>query len=274
LLMKKGDREGAKAAFNAAIGLDPKDPAPHYELGRALHEMGDTDGAIEAYRKAIEVDRRHFAAHNNLGAILCDVKRDYDGAIVAFKEAIRLAPTEALYHRNLGNALRNQGDLDAAIAAYQEAIRLDPKHTPAHKGLGIALLAKGDLPTAIASFRDVLRLNQNDADVHNNLAWLLAAGPDHVRDGRQAVVHATRACELTGWQNSGYIDTLAAAYAEAGDFDRAVEFQKKTLSFPDFQTADGNGGRERLDLYERKMPYRDPALVSREVAPPPREAKR
>jgi serine/threonine protein kinase/Flp pilus assembly protein TadD len=264
LLMRKGDREGAQAAFNAAIRLDPKDPEPHYHLGLALHEKGDTDGAIEAYRKAIEVDRRHWAAHNNLGCILCDVKRDYDGAIIAFKEAIRIAPTEALSHRNLGNALLGKGDLDAAIAAYEEAIRHDPKHTPAHNGLGNALKTKGKLGDAIAAYREAVRLDRKDADSHSKLAWLLAAGRDGVRDGKQAVVHAERACELTEWKDPNYIDTLAAAHAEAGDFDRAVEFQMKAISFPEFEQADGTGGRERLDMYERKMPYRDPALTPME----------
>jgi hypothetical protein len=107
----------------------------------------------------------------------------------------------------------------------------------------------------------VIRINPSDADAHNQLARVLATGPARVRDGKLAVEYATRACELTGWKNPNFIDTLAAANAETGDFDRAVEIQKKALAFPDFQKADGKGGRERLHLYERKMPYRDPALA-------------
>jgi serine/threonine protein kinase/tetratricopeptide (TPR) repeat protein len=259
-LIKKGDPDGANAAFTAAIKLDPKDAQPHYHLGLALHQTGEPDGAIKAYRKAIAVNLGHAGAHNNLGGILCDVKRDYDGAIVTFKEAIRLAPKDALCHRNLGNAMLGKRDLDGAIAAYKEAIRLDAKHAPAHNGLANALVNRGDLDGAIKAFRDAIWADANFAVAHNALAWLLSVGPDALRDGKRAVEHATRACELTGGQDPGYMDTLAAAHAEVGNFDMAIEFQKKALSFPDFQKADGKGGRERLDLYERKMPYRDPSF--------------
>jgi hypothetical protein len=85
---------------------------------------------------------------------------------------------------------------------------------------------------------------------------MLAVGPDGVRDGKQAVAHATRACELTGWKMPNCLDTLAAAYAATGDFDRAVEYQQKALSFPDFEEADGKGGRERLRLYMQRKPFR------------------
>jgi hypothetical protein len=107
------------------------------------------------------------------------------------------------------------------------------------------------------------------------LAYLAAAGPDGVRDGKRAVEYAARACELSGRKDPDHIDTLAAAYGEAGDFDKAIEYQKEALSFPAFEKADGKGGRERLELYARRQPYRDPALVpaSREPAPPPREVK-
>ena len=94
-----------------------------------------------------------------------------------------------------------------------------------------------------------------------------------MRDGKRAVEHATRACELTGVEIPEYIDTLAAAHAEAGDFDQAVEFQKKALTLPEYAKKQRPRDQERLKLYARKKPYRDPALAPREVAPPPREVK-
>src|SRR5262249_10113178 len=148
-----------------------------------------------------------------------------------------------------------------AAASFREAIRLDPKHARAHYNLGLALRDKGELDAAIASFQAEIRLYPKFPPAHNALAWLLAAGPDGVRNSKQAIEHATWACELTAWKVPYPIATLAAAHAEAGNFDRAVEFQKKALSFPDFEKEQGKVVQERLEMYERKMPCRDPALV-------------
>ena len=82
----------------------------------------------------------------------------------------------------------------------------------------------------------------------------------------QAVEYAARACELSGLKNPDYINTLAAAHAEAAEFDKAIEYQEKALSFPAFAKEDEEGGRERLRLYAHKKPYRDPALAPRGVA--------
>jgi hypothetical protein len=77
---------------------------------------------------------------------------------------------------------------------------------------------------------------------------------------------------LTGWKNPAYLNTLAAAHAEAGDFGKAVEYQKKALSVPAYTKRNGTAARRRLDLYAKKTPYRDPALARCEVAPPPQPA--
>jgi tetratricopeptide (TPR) repeat protein len=240
VLAARGKVDEAIAAYRDAARLDPEFADAHYNLGLILrHEKGNVDGAIAAHQEAIRIDPTHDRAHCSLGAILCDVKRDYDGAIAHFQAAIRIDPKCALYHRNLGNAWSDKGGPDRAIAAYRDAVQAAPRY----------------------------------ADAHHSLAWLLAAGPDGVRDGKRAVEHATRACELTGWKNPVFIDTLAAAYAEAGDFDKAIEYQKKTLTFPEYEKRFGKPGQERLQLYSQKKPFRDPTLARRKVAAPPRKVK-
>ncbi len=66
---------------------------------------------------------------------------------------------------------------------------------------------------------------------------------------------ATRACELDGWKSPNYIDTLAAACAESGDFAKAVEWQTKAIAMAKGQTS-GEDWKARLELYRSGRPYR------------------
>src|SRR5262249_19208480 len=90
------------------------------------------------------------------------------------------------------------------------------------------------------------------------LAWLWATGPDGVRDGKRAVEAATRACELTDWKENEFLDTLAAAYAEVGDFDKAVEYQKKAVSSLTHELVDPSGSKARVALSGGSPPDRNP----------------
>lgn len=306
-LANTGDLKGAIAAYQKAIELNPKLASAHYNLGFERENEGDRDGAVAAYKKAIEVDPKFTSAYAHLG-ILLERKGDVEGAMAVFRKAAELNPKDATAHSNLGLALANRGDLNGAIAAYKKAIELNPKYANAYSNLGAALQSKGDWDGAITAFKTATKLNPQsgrayinlgvamnhkgdwagsiaafkkaaelipkDATIHNNLAYLLAAGPDRVRDGYQAVEYATRACELSGWKIAHYIHTLAAAYAEAGDFDKAIEYQKQALSDAAFEKQAGPEARKRLALYGQKKAYRDPRLQQLPQAPPPHEPKR
>jgi hypothetical protein len=85
-----------------------------------------------------------------------------------------------------------------------------------------------------------MRLDSKDAVGFNSAAWLLSVCPDEKhRNGKKAVELATQACKLTHWKRQGYVDTLAAAYAEMGQFEQAVKFQQLALEDPGYQQRDG-----------------------------------
>jgi tetratricopeptide (TPR) repeat protein len=117
---------------------------------------------------------------------------------------------------------------------------------------------KGEYAKALADYIEASRINPSDATYHNNHAWILATCPDiQLRDGRKAVDIATRACELSGWKAAYIIDTLAAAYAEAGEFASAVKWQSKAVELaPRSQSAEI---RFRLGLYQQNTPFREQA---------------
>jgi tetratricopeptide (TPR) repeat protein len=114
--------------------------------------------------------------------------------------------------------------------------------------------------------RTAIEVVPRNAAAHTHLAWLLAAGPDEIRDGREAVEHATTACELTNWMAPRCTDILASAYAEAGDFAKAIDYQEQALAFPKFAQEQGVYARQRLELYRCNLPYRAPALRNRSTS--------
>jgi TPR repeat protein len=99
---------------------------------------------------------------------------------------------------------------------------------------------------------------QNTPRSLNALAWFLATcKDDSIRNGAEAVRHATKACELTYWQEWKYIDTLAAAWAECGDFKRAVEYEQQALEIKDIDEATRKKSEDRLALYRKRQPLRE-----------------
>ena len=152
---------------------------------------------------------------------------------------------------------------DDAIADFTTCIDRALERTPqqaevAYRNRAMAYSRKKEFGKAAADYAKVVEINPESPVGQNGLAWLLCTAPDaKVRDGKRAVEAATKACELTNYKNGGYLDTLAAAYAEIGEFDKAVEWQEKALKAGDIPVKDLDAARKRLELFKQKKPYRE-----------------
>jgi Tfp pilus assembly protein PilF len=159
------------------------------------------------------------------------VKGELEKALAEFNEAIRLDPASASAYCCRALVWHDKKEFDKAIADSDEAIRLDPKHAWAHNNRGNARAAKGDFAKAIADYDEAIRLDPNLAIAYKNRAWIWATCPSKpLRDGKRAIESAVRACELTDWKEPTSLGALAAAHAEAGDFDAAVKTQSRAIA--------------------------------------------
>ncbi len=151
-------------------------------------------------------------------------------AIAHFSQALHIEPHYADAHNNLGVALAGKGRLDEAIDHYYEALRVQPDHKVAHVQLALALLRQERTEKALEHYHEALRLSPDSPMVLNNLAWILATHENpNFRDGARAVQLAEKACRLTGHENAAFLDTLAAAYAEAAQFNEALQTAQKAI---------------------------------------------
>lgn len=119
---------------------------------------------------------------------------------------------------------------------------------------------KKEYDKALADWRTSIKLGANDQECYNGFAWLLATCPKaELRDGKKAVEYAPKACELTKWLNPTNLDTLAAAYAEAGNFKEAVRWQTKAVELAATKAfiLEQEEAEARLALYKKGKPYRE-----------------
>ena len=250
---EKKDWDHAIADYDAAIRLDPNSATAYLNRGNSRYKAKDCDHAIADYDAAIRLDPNSAAAHLNRGDCWYN-KKDWDHAIADYDAAIRLAPNSAYAYLYRGVAWYNKKDWDHAIADYDAVIRLDPNSTPAYLGRGHAWYVKRNWDHAIADYDAAIRLDPNSVAAYDACAWLLATSPtDEVRDGKRAIQYATKACELSSWKEPEYLDSLAAAHAEVGDYPRAVQRQEEALRLESTDSSSIKPYQDRLSLQGRRI---------------------
>jgi tetratricopeptide (TPR) repeat protein len=211
----------AIADFSEVIRLTPDDPAAFVQRGYAYHEL-----------------------------------RDADRAVADFTEAIRLKPDNGRAYFARALAHRRRGDYPAALADASAAIEHNAKSDAGYNLRASIHYQMGQFAAALTDHQTAHEIDPEDAATLNHLAWLRATCPQaDVRDAAAAIRDATRACELTDYAMPGYLDTLAAAYAEAGRFEDAVRWQGKAIKLVENERkADYES---RLALYQAGQPFRE-----------------
>jgi len=237
----------------------------HNYFGLALMEVGRAAEAIERYRHALRIRPDYAEAHGNLGAALFPTGA-HEEAISHMQQAVACDPGVAVFHYNLGNALLQSGQFEAAIAPLETTLTLDPTYgvaannlgfiryqqgrreeavalyqrvieiTPlaaeARRNLGFALLGVGRGKEAVSHYEKAVELDPANASGLSSFAWVLATCPDDaVRNGSRAVELALRANQLTGSKEPLILRSLAAAYAEVGQFEKALSTTDSALDF-------------------------------------------
>ena len=186
-------------------------------------------------------------------------KGDLDGAIGYYSVAIKIDPTMYVSIFERGTLYVQQHKWEQAIADFNHALIVSPSFILAAIKRAEVNQTIGRYDKALAELDHIINLKPRihaDALARNDRAWLFATCPEPAfRNGKQAVADATAACRIDSWDTWDYIDTLAAAYAEAGDFDNAIKFENKAIHKA--RDADAiKGAQERLALYQQRRPFR------------------
>ncbi len=280
--------DDAIKAFSRAIEENPAHAKAYNNRGAAWYHKRDYDRAIADYTRALDIDRGYADAYNNRGAAWYH-KGDYDRAIADYTAALRgatlnppdmsgsagshsrekgISPVYADLYNNRGAAWYHKKAYDRAIADYTSALQINPHYARALINRGIAWLYKGECGMAIDDYEQALDLDNQLSDAYNQLAWTLAVCPnDDHRDGAKAVALANKAVEMSPGSNT--LDTLAAAYAEAGQWDKAVATQRRVISLKNSSNLkeEITEAVDRLQAYRTGRPWRikagsSPTLVS------------
>jgi len=273
-LIAAGENEEAVAHNAEAVRLAPGDAIMQNDYAASLVGVGRISEALSHYAEAARLATNNAIIQNNYGAAL---ERDCqtNAAIERYQDAIRIQPNYADAYNNLGALLVADGHFDEATSALGHAVAAAPRIPEIRVNFGLALLRLGRIPDAAQQFSEAVRLSPdmgeaqyqlglclailhkpNDATNHlleaarlvplwpqplNATAWILATDADpQIRNGPQAVNLAENAATLSMQHDPIILNTLAAAYAEAGRFDDAIKTATKAITLAQ------NSGQDRL----------------------------
>jgi tetratricopeptide (TPR) repeat protein len=283
-----GKTDEAIKSFDEATKLSPQAPGPYQNRGEIYREEEEYAKAVEEFTKVLELQpgdllplvhraeaylhdgkleealadtdavlekQQVVAAHRLRGEILAQLNR-LDEAIAEMQQLTKSVPNQPELKIQLALYYLINKQPKEAISEYDDVLLLNPENFLALRSRGDAYLNIGKHKEAIDDFEAALKLEPEDTTILNNLAWVLATSPEaEVRNGKRAVELATKACELTEYKLPHILSTLAAAFAESGNFDTAIEWSQKAVDMDDPENDEQL--EKELASYQKKEPWRE-----------------
>jgi len=258
ILIQKNELDAGIKYLREAAMERPNDAKANTGLADALRGEGQLDEAIMFYKKALASTPDYVAANVGL-AVAMEERGELEGAIVHYRAALQQEPNSPDIHYDLANILLRNGQIDEAMAEARLTLALEPNFPDAHVTLGNIFLRQNDEHRALAEYESALKVSPRSVIAQNNVAWVLATASDHaLRNGALAIQLAQESNRSAGGKNLLVLHTLAAAYAENKQFDRAVETAQRALQFAreqsDFTLS--HALEREIHLYEGGLPYR------------------
>ena len=259
VLLQKGQTDEAIAHYQSALQMQPDWWDAEYNLCTALLRKGQVDEAIPHCERAVAIQPGDPDAQVSLGDALL-LKSRFDDAIAHYQNALITRPGDFLAEYGVGRALLEKGELDRAIEVFRAALQIRPADADCHTTLAIALEEKNQPTEAIQHYENALKIAPQSVPALTNFAWLLATSQNALlRNGRKAVALAGQADQLVGGTNTLVLRSLAAAYAENGDFANAIKTARSAMQQARMHGEESLIGDldQQIALYQLGIPYRE-----------------
>ena len=248
----------SETLFRHAVAVTSNNDVAHVDLGAALDVQGRTDEALAEYRTAARINPDRPQIHFNLGLTYRKLGQ-HENALKEFRETIRLEPNHAAAHSAAGGELAALGKFAEALEHFAAAKKAAPQYAMPHLETAKVFFAQGRDTEAVDELRAALRCEPDNFEILSATAHYLAANEtDAARDGRNAVILATKANLLTGNNQPGVFDILGMALAETGDYTNAVTCAENALTLAKAARLKGTEPiQTRLELYRQGKPWRE-----------------
>jgi len=271
----EGKEDEALADFGKALAMQPKDPVSLLQRAEISLGRGDVKSAKRDLGEAIRVEPRvadTVAAVRVRCYIAVEEGRLAD-AINDMNLIVQANPEDAFWTLQLANLYVQDKRPRKAIELTDAIIKREPKNVSAIRTRADTLLGLGDHAAAIKDYERAIEIGiespQQKSGVLNNLAWVLATSPkDELRNGERAIKFGTEAAELTEFKEPHILSTLAAGYAEKGDFEQAIKWSTKAVELGREAEHDQVEQLEdELDSYRENKPWREKQETEENRAP-------